>query len=131
MSASHAKEITTKGWKRPDGPQKGTNILNGPKGESEIGRILHLKSEIGRSQIGRCFPLRCVQLAIRPISNSPFGSAFVGLAVIVACWVLGTAGVLAGVVTIVRARTARKTTALLFLCANAGWLDFSVFVNFM
>lgn len=58
-------------------------------------------------------------------------SAYVGIAVIIGSWVLGTAGVLAALVTVMSHTTSRKKVPFLFLCANAGLLAFSVLVNFM
>ena len=58
-------------------------------------------------------------------------SAYVGIAVIVGSWGLGTIGVLAGLVVVMRQKTSGRKVALLFLCANAGLLAFSVLVNFM
>ncbi len=58
-------------------------------------------------------------------------SAYVGIAVIVGSWGLGTIGVLAGLLGVMRQKTSGKKVALVFLCVNAGLLAFSVLVNFM
>src|SRR5262245_14780902 len=57
-------------------------------------------------------------------------SALVGAAVIFGSWVLGTIGVLSGLPAL-KQKGSRRTVALLFVCLNAGFLAFSVLINFM
>ena len=58
-------------------------------------------------------------------------SGYVGIVVIIASWFLGTAGVLGGLASLAGPRIVRRNVAILFLCANAGLLAFSVLINFM
>ena len=58
-------------------------------------------------------------------------SAVVGIVVIMGSWLLGTLGVLAGLVSLTRSGQVRRKVAILVLSANAGLLAFSVLVNFM
>jgi hypothetical protein len=57
-------------------------------------------------------------------------AAYVGAAMILASWVLGSVGLVCGLVAL-RQKSLLKTIALLFICLNAGFLAFSVLVNFM
>jgi hypothetical protein len=58
-------------------------------------------------------------------------SGVVGIVVIMASWILGTVGVLAGLVCLTRPGLVSRKVAILFVCLNAGLLAFSVLVNFM
>ena len=71
----------------------------------------------------------CSSLFLR--GGHPPLAAIVGIGVVMASWFLGTVGVVAGLVGVVRARTGRRKLAIVALSANAGLLAFSVLVIFM
>jgi hypothetical protein len=57
-------------------------------------------------------------------------SAFVGAGVILASWVLGSVGLICGLLSL-KQKGFRRNIKILFVCLNAGFLAFSVLVNFM